>query len=96
MKYLLCLRWHKCRVHTAQALSRLIHNKISVSFCIVLNSYLIREIVLILLKTIFSRNWMIFLRFYNSYMHMRSNITIVIEHDDNFDISSLKFLPPIR
>jgi hypothetical protein len=24
---------------------------------------------------------------------MRSNITIVIEHDDNFDISSLKFLP---
>jgi hypothetical protein len=23
---------------------------------------------------------------------MRSNITIVMEHDDNFDISSLKFL----
>ena len=24
---------------------------------------------------------------------MRSNITIVIKYDDNFDISSLKFLP---
>jgi hypothetical protein len=26
---------------------------------------------------------------------MRSNITIVNEHDDNFDISLLKFLPSI-
>ena len=27
---------------------------------------------------------------------MRSNIKIVNEHDDNFDISSLKFLPSIQ
>ena len=37
-----------------------------------------------------------FIKFYKSYIHMRSNITIVNEHDDNFDISSLKFLPSIR
>ena len=31
-----------------------------------------------------------------SYIHILSNITIVIEHDDNFDKSSLKFLASIR
>jgi hypothetical protein len=41
---------------------------INISFCIVLNLYLIQEIVLILLKTIFSRELKDFLGFYNSYI----------------------------
>jgi hypothetical protein len=51
---------YKCRGHTAQAKPAISLFSglyiLNISFCIVLNSYLIQEIVLILLKTIFSMN----------------------------------------